>query len=559
MAIRLPSVLAGVCGCLVLAACSSSEHDLPLEPTATAPIRVGVASAGGDAEETQGDVQLGGEALDFTAENVVGLRFEGVGVPQGATITSAHIEFRAIASSGGAATILIRGDASEDATAFSNRWQDLSSRGATTASATWQPQAWTVDHTGQTPSLTGVVQEIVNHREWQRGNAVAFVLSTQGSGRRAAVSYDKRAASAPMLVVAFSESGGTTPPPTPTSPPSDETTQGEWHKRLLATISNPRFHPDLEPKKLASYGDLFRLGRQLNEYMTGLILAYRKTDDPVIAKQIDTILNIAKSKLRDTNGDGYQNWTYQADFNAEARLYYGRDDHHMDEMLTHSMVASAAYTLKQAGYSSSAAFWTDYLRNDFEAKWRERKNKPTGFPFLDHKLMHPSTSFIRYHLYMYKLTGKSEYYDEAKRLAGLVKDTMRLSDGGYVWSHFRGTMSGCQPMVYVRYTTQALADLATADPNLFDATFMKRVAYTMAYKALKDTDGTKLAGNSCGTGGTYGTVRTFSQSPYAQLAPWDGSGRLKTATERAYAVVERENLASPKSSNTPAIMVFLGR
>ncbi len=557
MSIRLPSVFTVLCGCLVLAACSSVEHDLPLEPTATVLIRVGVASASGDAEETQGNVQLGDEALDFTTGNVVGLRFEGLGIPQGATITSAHIEFRAITSSGSAATILIRGDASEDATAFSNRWQDLSSRGATTASATWHPQAWTAHHTEQTPSLTGVVQEIVNRREWQRGDAVGFTLSTR-SGRRAAVSYDKRAAHAPVLVVAFGV-GKARPSPTPTSLAASATAQGEWHKRLLATISNPRFHPDLDPKKLAAYGDLFRLGRQLNEYMTGLILAYRKTGNPVIAKQIDTILNIAKSKLRDTNGDGYQNWTYQADFNAEARLYYGRDDHRMDEMLTHSMVASAAYTLKQAGYSSSAAFWTDYLRNDFEAKWRKRNNKPTGFPFLDHKLMHPSTSFIRYHLYMYKLTGKSEYYDEAKRLAGLVKDTMRLSDGGYVWSHFRGTMYGCQPMVYVRFTTQALADLATADPNLFDATFMKRVAHTMAYKALKDIDGTKLAGNSCGTGGTYGSVRTFSQSPYAQLVPWDGSGRLETATERAYAVVERENLASPKSSNTPAIMVFLGR
>ncbi len=243
--------------------------------------------------------------------------------------------------------------------------------------------------------------------------------------------------------------------------------------------------------------------------------------------------------------------------------YFGTDAHEMDEILTHSVVAAIAHTFKQAGYGSSAIFWTDYLKNDFEAKWRTRKNKPTGFPFLTKDLMHPYVHFIRYHLYMSKLTGESSYYTEAKRMSEIVKRNMRPSEtpGGpaYIWDHrirFSGEASlGCQPMVYVKYTTQALADLAVMDAGLFDTAFMKKVANMMAYTALLKDDGSLLAGDSCGTG-TYGTINTFAAMPYAQLAPWDDSGRLKVAAERAYATVEKGNLASPRTPNIAAQMVF---
>ncbi len=267
-------------------------------------------------------------------------------------------------------------------------------------------------------------------------------------------------------------------------------------------------------------------------------------------------MNIAKGKLKDTNGDGYKNWLYLTDTDSSSRPFLNTDKHVMDEMLTHSMVASVAYTFKQAGFDSSARFWTDYLENHFEAKWRKHKDKPTGFPFVDHRLMHPTTNFIRYHLYMSKLTGESEYYDEAKRMTGIVKDTMRSSDGGYVWSHERGRRDGCQPMAYVKYTTQTLADLATSGSGLFDSAFMKRVAYTIAHKVVKNTDGSYLAGDACGGGSRYGHLYYFVSYPYSALARWDTSGRLELATQRAYDETERSNKSSPRIYNLPAIMVF---
>ncbi len=178
--------------------------------------------------------------------------------------------------------------------------------------------------------------------------------------------------------------------------------------------------------------------------------------------------------------------------------------------------------------------------------------------------MHPYSNFIRYHLYMYKLTGKSEYYSEAKRMVGVVKDHMKTTSTpngtGYTWDHrindgTNQSYIGCQPTVYIRYTLQAFADLATLDSSLFDSTFMKRVANTVAHKVLKDTDGSYLTNNVCG-GGKYGNLYYFVSYPYSVLARWDASGRLELATRRAYDETERSNKSSPRIYNLPAIMVF---
>jgi hypothetical protein len=550
-------------GCLVLAACSSGlERSLPeLSPAASSgTLRIKVTAGNDDAEEVNRTVQLSGQALDFGAKTVVGLRFEGVRVPKGTRIRAAHLEFRALTAGRGNLTLTVRGDDSSSAGAFSNRRGGVSARSKTSTSATWRPLAWSAGQTARTSDLTNVVQEIVGRSDWRSGNALAFTVSGSGGGGRAAISRDKNAAYAPTLVVTFGGSGSPTPPPV-----SGAANRREWHQRLLATIRTPRYQPLLDPKKLAASGDLFKLGRNLNNNVTGIILAYRETGDRDLARHLDAIMNIAKSKLRDTNGDGYKNWTYKhKGADRTSRPYVGTDKHVMDEMMTHSMVAAAAYTLKQAGFSSSARFWTDYLKNDFEAKWRKRNGKRSGFPFITHKLMHPTAQFVRYNYYMYKLTGQGGYLGEARRMARVIqrhmKPTTTPSGPGYTWLHDvnertgRGSL-GCQLTVYANYTTQAFADLASANSSLFSTLFMKRVANTMAYRVLKNPNGTKLAGRVCGDG-SYGSVFIFAQYPYAQLAPWDASGRLKAAAERAYAATERRSMSSPKTANLAAQMVF---
>ncbi len=592
-------------GCLfaslmLLAACSSGlTPEVPtLESLSTSTtLRLPIVGASDDAEEVSGgSMQLGGGLLDLRAKDgivqTVGLRFQNVAIPQGAKITAARIQVASGANDAGSVTLEVRGEAADNATTFTTTKGNLGSRAKTAAASTWRPLEWLQGKPYQTGDLSPIVQEVVSRSGWKSGNALAFsVAGTAGTAERAVIAYGGKVEHRPVLVVTFDTGEHVAPTPTPTPEPSPEPTPAPapqpepapapapapeptdpeepspesddlatWHQRLLATIENPLYpSASLDPEKLAATGDLYRLGRDLNQNLTAVMLAYRETGDRTLVEHLDNVINIAKGKLADTNGDGYKNWLYLTKTDASSEPFVGTDLHKMDEMLTHSLVAAAAYTLKQAGFSDSAAFWTDYLKNDFEAKWRERNNKLSGYPFLSHFLVHPTTNFIRYHLYMAKLTGDSSYYTEANRLAGQIKGTMRPSGQGYVWDHKVLQTSGCQSMVYVRYTTQALADIATADSSLFDSTFMKKVAYTMAHTALNNTDGTSLASTICG-GGTYGSLYTFAQHPYAQLAAWDSSGRLETAAERAYAAVERHNLSSPKTSNVPAQMVFsLGR
>lgn len=561
----------------VLVVVFSTREDAAPEPAPGAPATETlnkIATSADDIAENAAGATVALKALHFGRQQV-GLRFTNVAVPPGAVITAATISFRAAARDAGAVSFQIRGEAADSAAAFGRVPGSLSSRPKTSAAALWQPKAWRPGPYARTTDLSAVVQEIVNRQGWQHGNALVFVVTGESSAKRSAFARDAGSARAPQLSISY-RSGPTSPAPAPTPPPAPvpEPTPApspapvvpgvsltEWHNRVLATFTNPRFNPSLDPKLLASSGDLYKLGRKFNNYATSLILAYRETGDRALIRQLDELMETAKEKLIDTNGDGYRNWLYLNE--ASASSSFGTDLHEMDEILTHSMVAAVAYTLEQAGYGPSAAFWTDYLKNDFEAKWRERKNKPSGFPFLGKDLMHPYVHFIRYHLYMSKLTGDSSYYTEAKRMSEVVKRNMRPSEtpGGesYIWDHrvqLRGEASlGCQPMTYVKYTTQALADLAVMDAGLFDAAFMKRVANTMAYTALLKDDGSSLAGDSCGVG-TYGSVNTFAGMPYAQLAPWDDSDRLRIAAERAYAVVEKWNLASPKTPNIAAQMVF---
>ncbi len=544
----------------------------PDSPTSET-LNLAVVAGADDVAENAAGVMIAGRALHF-ARQQVGLRFTNVALPPGAVVTAATISFRTASRDAGAVSLQIRGEAAYSAEVFGGAPNSLSSRAQTLASALWQPKAWRAGSRVRTTDLSAVVQEIVNRKGWQSGNALAFIVTGSGAAKRSVFARDAGRARAPQLSISYTLPGPTSPAPTPPPAPVPEPAPApepapvvpsvsltEWRSRVLATITNPRFNAALDPKLLAESGDLYKLGRNFNNYATGLILAYQETGDQALVQQLDNLMELAKEKLVDTNGDGYRNWLYLNETSQSSS--FGTDLHEMDEILTHSVVAAVAYTFKQAGYSSSAAFWTDYLKNDFEAKWRARKNKPTGFPFLTKTLMHPYVHFIRYHFYMSKLTGDSSYYTEAKRMSEVVKRNMRPSETpggpGYIWDHriqLGGVASlGCQPMVYVRLTTQALADLAVVDANLFDTAFMKKVANTMAYKALLKDDGSLLAGDSCGAG-SYGTVNTFAGMPYAQLAPWDDSNRLRVAAERAYAVVEKWNLASPKTPNIAAQMVF---
>ncbi len=127
---------------------------------------------------------------DGNTVQTVGLRFTGIAIPQGAVITNAYIQFQTDDVGSGATSLLIRGEDSDDAAAFTNVTNNVSSRPKTDASVGWSPAAWTkVGEAGlaqRTSDLSAIVQEIVSRAGWT-GSAtddMAFIIT--GTGRRTA-------------------------------------------------------------------------------------------------------------------------------------------------------------------------------------------------------------------------------------------------------------------------------------------------------------------------------------------------------------------------------------
>ncbi|NOQ97817.1 MAG: hypothetical protein GQ561_06600, partial [Calditrichae bacterium] len=161
--------------------------------------------APGDNVWSNHDLDLGG-FNDGSDDSVVGLRFQNIPIPKGATIISAYIEFEAYENSTtlpADTSFIFVGENSDDAAQFENTVDNVSSRPATAASVVWNSVPdWTTDNLYQTPELIAIVQEIINREQWREGNALAFRIT--GNGRRDAKSFDHAVAGhSPLLHIEF--------------------------------------------------------------------------------------------------------------------------------------------------------------------------------------------------------------------------------------------------------------------------------------------------------------------------------------------------------------------
>jgi len=220
--------------------------DAPTRSTTISSVDIRISSSSDDAEEDGSDatsVQGPGymwldssdlemvkdthEDGSYMGRQKVGLRFNGISIPKGATITTAYLRFRAIApdtfnSNTDTANLTIQGEAADSATTFSTALNNISGRPRTTAAVQWLPAAWTAGTVYDSPSLTTIVQEVVNRTDWASGNSLAFVIRcTDGvpatdCGSRSADSWDGNATTAPLLHIEWDN--GAAPPPPPPNP-----------------------------------------------------------------------------------------------------------------------------------------------------------------------------------------------------------------------------------------------------------------------------------------------------------------------------------------------------
>ena len=148
---------------------------------------------------------------------LTGLRFIELDIPQGATIVSAHLQFTAASprSDGGSraegsnsisTTLLISGEASDDALPFVDQEvNNISNRSLTGSTVEWvDVPEWETGASGpdqRPPDLSQIVQEIVDRAGWSAGNAMAFVIS--GEGQRVAYAYRENPDEVPVLIVEY--------------------------------------------------------------------------------------------------------------------------------------------------------------------------------------------------------------------------------------------------------------------------------------------------------------------------------------------------------------------
>ncbi|WP_299447810.1 right-handed parallel beta-helix repeat-containing protein [uncultured Phycicoccus sp.] len=191
-------------------ASASDDVSVAVLAPGTTILDVRVATSADDGEERDtGKVSRSSTDLELvtdTAPQVVGTRFTGVTVPQGATVTSAWVQFTTDEVTTDPAALEVRVQLSGDAPAITGNALNLSNRLSTsTAPVAWSPAPWTsVGAAGadqRTPDLASALQQVVSRPDWASGNAVLVLVT--GSGRRTAEAYDGLPAGAPLLHIAY--------------------------------------------------------------------------------------------------------------------------------------------------------------------------------------------------------------------------------------------------------------------------------------------------------------------------------------------------------------------
>ena len=162
----------------------------------------------GDMYRDSSDLEMADDSSYAGGLQLIGLRFQGVNIPPGATINSAYIEFYADGNHNRNTSLVIYGEDSGDADAFGSANFDVSRRTNRTVSVNWNPGNWRDNNLYQTADLSSIIKAIVDRGDWSSGNNIALMVEP-GSGcnnsncRRRAESFEGRSSRAPLLVVDF--------------------------------------------------------------------------------------------------------------------------------------------------------------------------------------------------------------------------------------------------------------------------------------------------------------------------------------------------------------------
>jgi hypothetical protein len=159
-----------------------------------------VGNSNDDAEENigTGSVNTSNAQLEFIYDNtdqIVGVKFDGIQIPNGSTIYRAYIQFETASTATGQdpTNLTINGELIGTSPPFSTQLNDITSRTLTQNTVLWSEiDTWNTLHEAgiyqRTPYLNTIANEIINQTTWTSGNAMSFIFS--GQGKRVAKSFD---------------------------------------------------------------------------------------------------------------------------------------------------------------------------------------------------------------------------------------------------------------------------------------------------------------------------------------------------------------------------------
>jgi hypothetical protein len=175
----------------------------------------------GTPEAGSGDLEFPYEDPGMGDKQLVAMRFQNVGVPQGASILDAWIVFTCDEIELDLhVSVIIEGELNPNPPTFDEDlpFEIANRQPRTTAQAIYEPEHWTtVGAKYQTSDISPVIQEIINQPDWVEGNALVLIIrdnpANPSLGNRTAEADAAGEDIATLLHIEYTLGGATGPSP----------------------------------------------------------------------------------------------------------------------------------------------------------------------------------------------------------------------------------------------------------------------------------------------------------------------------------------------------------
>jgi len=160
-------------------------------------------------------------------EQVVGIRFKNIPIPQYATILSAFIQFRSYRVDDSSLVLRVYGDRTQGvgSYAFAETTANVTGRNTTLKFADWTLDAWgsvgDAFPEERTPDLSPILQELVSQPSWSKGNSISLIFLRSPNddytsiNTRVAVTGVTGGGGDPFLVIRFNSTANLANKPDP--------------------------------------------------------------------------------------------------------------------------------------------------------------------------------------------------------------------------------------------------------------------------------------------------------------------------------------------------------